>query len=340
MNKQSEDDWARLVRKTRRRPLMWRPGVFDRNGGTLIRTRWTDLVIPIVVGLGLGIPITWEALQPNADMKPLLFVLSPFCLLIAVSSIVRSSSMFVRSDSDELVVRYGFRLFATRLILSRRDVVVDYCVGSDTNLAKSLHGFKFILLRHARTNEVAHVGFALVSDDALIVFDALSRLLGAGHNYTQAVITLHDGSLIRVDRLATWAAGKWRNYTTTLTQTDSRTIQLSRRAFGKNRNVADTSADVYPVQIESQRDGVRIRYSNNDERSVPDYDCVAVQVCKEEIAQRHTRYEVNLITDSSTTERLNLASVDIALNEHPKAVWNIAKTIGELLELEVVDHIS
>lgn len=103
--------------------------------------------------------------------------------------------------------------------------------------------------------------------------------------------------------------------------------------------MVDAAADVYPVQIESQRDAVRIRFSNHTEKSVPDYDCVAVQICKEEIAQRRTRYEVNLITDSSTTERVNLVSFDIAINEPPDVVWDAANRIGELLELEVVDHL-
>lgn len=152
-------------------------------------------------------------------------------------------------------------------------------------------------------------------------------------------MTLHDGLMVKVDRLATWEAGKWRCYKNQLSNTDPKTIEITRRAFGENRHVVDAAADVYPIRIEVQRDAVCIHYSNHDERTIPDYECFAIQICKEEIAQRRTRYEVNLITDSSKTERLNLLSFDIALNTAPDAVWAAANNVGDLLELEVFSHL-
>ena len=103
--------------------------------------------------------------------------------------------------------------------------------------------------------------------------------------------------------------------------------------------MADAAADIYPVRIESKHSSVLIHYSNHDQRSVPDYECVAVQLCKEDIAQRRTRFEVNLITDSSTTERINLLSVDLQPGTTPDTVRDAASEIADLLELEFVDHL-
>lgn len=338
MDRQPQTDWARFVAKTRRRPLMWRPGVFPNRDGTLFRPQLADRLVPFVVGTGLGVPLLWIALSPNADMRPVLLVVGLFCLWIACSDLFRTRRLFVHTDSDDIVVHCGFFLLPTQLVFSRQDVVAEYRLGADTNLAKSLHGFKFILFRHRETNEVAHFGFTLVSDDAMKVFDALSDLVGEGHNYSQAVVTLDDGSTVMVDRLATWAAGKWRSYENQLTEPDSKTIEITRRAFGENRTTADPAADIYPMWIESLHDAVRIQYSNHEEKTVSLYDCVAVQICKEEIAQRRTRYEVNLITDSSTTERVNLMSFDIAPDQPSDVVRDAATKIATLLELEIADH--
>ena len=339
MNQASNNDWQRLVAKTRRRALMNRPGVFAQHDGTLIRPQWTDRLVGIVVGLGLGIPCTWAAFQPEADLRWVLIVVGPLCLFAACSQVLWKSSLFIPTDSDDVIVRYGLVFLPVRLILPRQQLVVEYCLGAETGLSKSLRGFKFILLRDRESDEVAHVACALVSHDALRVFAALSELIGEGHNYTEAVIELDDGQMLKVDRLATWAAGKWRSYKSEISRTGSDSIHISRRAFGENRNVADAAADIYPVRIESKHSSVLIHYSNHDQRSVPDYECVAVQLCKEDIAQRRTRFEVNLITDSSTTERINLLSVDLQPGTTPDTVRDAASEIADLLELEFVDHL-
>lgn len=335
----SNSDWSRLVAKTYKRPLMWRPGVFSKRNGTLLRPQWSDRLVAIGVGIGLGVPVIWAAFQPDVILKPLLYVVGPLLLWIAGSQLLRTTTLFVPNDSEDVIVRYGFILFPTRLVLPRQQLVVEYCAGAETNLHKSLRSFKHILLRHLGTDDVAHLAFTLVSDDALRIFDALSALLGGSHNYTEAVVTLHDGLMVRVNRLATWEAGKWRCYENQLTPTDSKTIEITRRTFGENRHVVNNAGDVYPIQIEVQRDTVCIRYSNHAERTIPDYECFAIQVCKEEIAQRRTRYEVNLITDSSKTERLNLLSYDIAPDAAVDDVWAAANSVGVLLDLEVFSHL-
>ena len=121
MNERSNSDWARFVAKTRKRPLIWCPRVFTKDDGTLLRTSWSDRLVPIVVGLGLGIPLTWMAFQDDWT-RLLAIIVGPFCLWIAASHLLRTSSLFVRSDSNDVIVRYGFSFFPTRLTLSRQDL--------------------------------------------------------------------------------------------------------------------------------------------------------------------------------------------------------------------------
>ena len=81
-------------------------------------------------------------------------------------------------------------------------------------------------------------------------------------------------------------------------------------------------------------------YSNHDEKSVPHDDCVALQFCKEETAQcAKTRYEVNLIVNSFQDNRLNLMSFDLRRHESPDEPRRAAEQLGELLDLEVLDHL-
>ena len=145
---------------------------------------------------------------------------------------------------------------------------------------------------------------------------------------------------MRVDRLPTWEAGKWRTYRNQWKVVAPNTVQIKRKAYGENRNVVDRTADVYPVRIESDDESVRLIYSNHDEKSVPHYDCVALQFCKEETEERaKTRFEINLIVDSFQENRLNLMSFDLRRGEAPDEPRRAAEELGELLGLELVDHL-
>jgi hypothetical protein len=202
-------------------------------------------------------------------------------------------------------------------------------------------------LRHLETEEVAYIGYTMKSKYALRVFDSLSRILAEdSRNYTQAIITLEDDSLLPVDRQATWAASHRRKYRSQLTVVAPNTVEIMRKVIGEN--FVDREADIYPVRIESDDESVRLIYSNDEEKSVPYDDCVALQLCKEEIAERFTRYEVNLIVNSIKDNRLNLMSFDVepslmsfdvSLSESPDQPRNAAEQLSELLDLEVVDHL-
>jgi hypothetical protein len=208
-------------------------------------------------------------------------------------------------------------------------------------LHRTWGGFKIVLLRHVETQEVAHLGYTVQRDDSLRLFDALSRILAEGsRNYTQAVITLADDSLLRVDCLATWEVGHERRYKSRLSVIAENAAEIKRRAFSGDRSVVDRAADVYPVRIETNDEAIRIVYSNHDEKSVPQVDCVALQLCKEEIPERVTRYEINQIEDSFKGNRINLMSFDLSPYESPDEPRHAAEQLGQLLDCEVVDHLA
>ena len=336
MNDPTNADWNRLVRKTRRRPLIFDPNAVQTAEGTKVRPKLARLAFIIGVGgffAGLLIFITGS--------KAATLVPGGLVLWAVIHQLCFPRRVFIPTDADDVIVRYGFFLLPTRLVLNRQSVVVDFQVGAKTELPRGWGGFKIVLLRHVETQEVAHLGYTMKSDDALRVFDALSRILAEGsRNYTQAVITLADDSLLRVDRLPTWEAGKWRTYRNQWTVLAPNAVEIKRKAYGENRNVVDRAADVYPVRIESDDESVRLIYSNHDEKSVPHYDCVALQFCKEETEERaKTRFEINLIEDSFKGNRINLMSFDVRRGESPDEPRRAAEQLGELLDLEVLDHL-
>ena len=340
MNDPTNTDWNRLVRKTRRRPLMFDPNAVQTAEGTKVRPRL--LISPLMACATVGGFFTGLTFYlPELWAKAVTFVPGGFLLSVLIYRLFFRASFFIPADADEVIIRHGFFLFQTRLVLNRQSLVVDYQVGAETELYSSLRGMKIILLRHVETQEVAHLGYSMKSEEALRVFDALSRVLAEGsHNYTQAVITLADDSLLRVDRLPTWEAGKWRTYRNQWKVVAPNTVQIKRKAYGENRNVVDRAADVYPVRIESDDESIRLTYSNHDEKSVPHYDCVALQFCKEETEERaKTRFEINLIVDSFQENRLNLMSFDLRRGEAPDEPRRAAEELGELLGLELVDHL-
>lgn len=341
MNHSPDADWHRLVQKTRKRPLMWFPDVVQSKAGMTVRSKLSDRLQLIALTTVMGVIFTRVSfLIPEFIIMAFLFVCGSFCLYVAFLRSFFSASIFIPANVDEVIIRYGFILLQTRLVLDRQSVVVDYYLGSETRLSRSWRGFKIVSLRHLETQEDAYIGYTMKSDDALRVFNSLSRILAEGsRNYTQAVITLEDDSILRVDRLATWEAGKWRNYRSQLTVVAPNTVEIERKAFGTNRNVVDRAADVYPVRIESNDESVRLIYSNHDEKSVLHDDCVALQLCKEKIAQRATRYEVNLIVNSFQDNRLNLISFDLRRHESPDEPRRAAEQLGEFLDIEVLDHL-
>jgi hypothetical protein len=335
MNEPTDTDWKRLVRKTRRRPLMYDPIAVQTAEGTKVRPKWVRLVG--VIGIGgffAGLLFFMGASQP-ATLVPVGLV-----LWAAIHELCFPRRVFIPANADEVIVRYGFFLLPTRLVLNRQSVVVDFQVAAETELPRGWGGFKIVLLRHVETDQVAHLGYTMQRDDALRVFDTLSGLLAeGGRNFTEAVVTLHDGSLLRVDRLATWAAGHKRRYKSRLSVIADNAAEIERRAFSRDRAIVDRAADIYPVRIATNHETIRIVYSNGGEKSVSWDDCVALQLCKEEIAERATRYEVNLILDSFDDNRLNLMSFDVRRHESADEPRRAAEQLGELLDLEVLDHL-
>ena len=319
---------------------MFDPNAVQTAEGTKVRPRL--LISPLMACATVGGFFTGVTFYlPELWAKAVTFVPGGFVLSGLIYRLFFRSSVFIPADADEVIIRHGFFLLQTRLVLNRQSLVVDYQLGAETELYSSLRRMKIILLRHVETQEVAHLGYSMKSEEALRVFDALSRVLAEGsHNYTQAVITLADDSLLRVDRLPTWEAGKWRTYRNQWKVVAPNTVQIKRKAYGENRNVVDRAADVYPVRIESDDESVRLIYSNHDEKSVPHYDCVALQFCKEETEERaKTRFEINLIVDSFQDNRLNLMSFDLRRGEAPDEPRRAAEELGELLGLELVDHL-
>ncbi len=335
MNDPTNADWNRLVRKTRRRPLMFDPIAVQTAEGTKVRPKLARLAFIIGVGVFFAGLLFFITGSKAATLVP-----GGLVLWAVIHQLCFPRSVFIPADADEVIVRYGFFLLPTRLVLNRQSVVVDFQVGAKTELPRGWRGFKIVLLRHVETQEVAHLGYTMKSDDALRVFDALSRILAEGsRNYTQAVITLADDSLLRVDCLATWEVGHKRRYKSRLSVIAENAAEIKRRAFSRDRSVVDRAADVYPVRIETNDEAIRIIYSNHDEKSVPQVDCVALQLCKEEIPERVTRYEINLIEDSFKGNRINLMSFDLPPHESPDQPRRAAQQLGELLDLEVVDHL-
>lgn len=335
MNYPSDADWNRLVRKTRKRPLMFDPKAVLTAESTKVRPKLERLVFIIGCGVFFAGLLFFMTESKATTLLP-----GGLVLWAVIHQLCFPRSVLIPTDTDEVIVRYGFFLLPTRLVLNRQSVVVDYQVGAKTELHRTWGGFKIVLLRHVETQEVAYLGYTLKSEDALPVFDALSRILAEGsHNYTQAVITLADGSPLRVDRLATWEVGHKRRYKSQLSVVAENAAEIKRKAFSRDRSIVDHAADVYPVRIETNEEAIRIVYSNHDEKSIPYDDCVALQLCKEEIPERATRYEINLIEDSFMGNRINLMSFDVRAHEPPDQPRHAAEQLGELLDLEVVDHL-
>ena len=341
MSDSSHDDWLHLVRKTRRRPLIWFPVARQTASGTAVSQRSFDRLFKIVMSVGIGVGLSWATLAASNDLSwETTLVLTPGVLILCmgIPAIFFNSRVFIPAAGDRFTVQIGFCLLPRRLKLDRTKVTVDFRRGRDTTLHSSLHGFKYVILRHIETDEVVHLGYTLKGEDALRTFDTMSKLLApGGSNAAVGVITLEDGSLLQVDRLATWEAGHFRKYKSSLSIADN-VGRIERKAFGHDRNVVDRKADVFPVQIKLDNDTVRIRYADQSEKSFAWDDCVAIQLCREEIAERYTRYEVNLIEDFFMANRVNLMSFDLAPNSEPAGPLNAARQLGQLLECEVVNH--
>lgn len=341
MSDSSHDDWLHLVRKTRRRPLIWFPVARPTAGGTAVIQKPFERLFKIAMSVGMGVGFSWAALAAGDGLSwgtVLVLSVGVLALCGGIRVIFFDSRVFIPEAGDRFTVQIGFCLLPRRLELDRTKVTVDFRRGSDTTLHSSLHGFKYVILRHLETDEVVHLGYTLKGEDALRTFDAMSKLLApGGSNASVGVITLEDGSLLQVDRLATWEAGHWRKYKSTLS-IEGNVAQIERKAFGKDRNVVDRKADVFPVQVKMDNDTVRIHYADQSEKSFAWDDCVAIQVCREEIAERYTRYEVNLIEDFFRANRVNLMSFDLAPNSEPAVPLEAARRLGQLLECEIVDH--
>lgn len=300
-----------------------------------------DLWLMVPAMFLFGAVLTWGAFFWTDGLweRVLLSVVGSFLIWGSLQRLLCPGSVLVPNDGSDVVVRSGFLLMPTRLLLDREKTAVDYQVGSDTDLHKSLGGFKNILLRHVETEEVAHLTFSLKNDDALRVFDALTKVLASGgRNTSQAVITNEDGSMLRVDRLATWQAGQWRSYHSQIS-TVGNAVVVTRRAYGENRNVLDRSGDDYPIRIEPVGNDIRISYSKSGAKSYSWDDCICLQMCREEIPERATRYEINLIEDYLRGNRINLLSVDVSPFDSLDEFKEAAAKLGDLLELEVVDHL-
>jgi hypothetical protein len=340
MSASSHDDWLHLVQKTRRRPLIWFPVARQTAGGTAVIQRPFERLFKVFMSVVMGAGFSWVALAAGDGLSwgtMLILSVGVLVLCMGIRAIFFDSRVFIPTAGDRFTVQIGFCLLR-RLELDRTKVTVDFRRGSDTTLHSSLHGFKYVILRHLETDEVVHLGYTLKGEDALRAFDTMSKLLApGGSNASVGVITLEDGSLLQVDRRATWEAGHFRKYKSSLSIADN-VGRIERKAFGHDRNVIDRKADVFPVQIKMDNDTVRIRYADQSEKSFAWDDCVAIQLCREAIAERYTRYEVNLIEDFFMANRVNLMSFDLAPNAEPADPLDAARQLGQLLECEVVNH--
>lgn len=341
MNYPANTDWRRLVAKTRRRPLIWCPAAVQALEGAKVRSKPLDLLIGMAVAIVMGVPLTWLSFHcEELWSQAVTLLVGVFLIWTAVFRVLFPRSVFIPTDGDEIIVRYGFFLLPRRLVLDRQSVAVDYQLGAETKLPRGWGGLKIVSLRHVETQEVAHLGYSMKGDDALRVFDVLSGILAeGGRNASQAVVTLHDGSLLQVGRLATWAAGHKRRYTSQFSVIAENMAEIRRTAFLRDRSIVDRAADVHPVRIETNDLAIRIIYSNHEEKFVSRDDCVALQLCKEEVAGRRTRYEINLIVDPFKGNRVNLMSFDFAPLESPREPRQAAEELGQFLNCEVADHL-
>ena len=335
-------DWNQLVEKTRKRPLMWFPVAYPSVAGTTVCSNRNERLLFFPAFAIFGFILVWGSLSWIDVVwgRIVAGIVGAFILCVVTHRLLFPRNMFIPNNGNEITIQYGFLLAPTRLVLDRRTTTVDYQTGSETQLHSSLHRFKVILLRHVETQEVVHFGFTIKSDDALRAFDAMAKLLApGGRNISSAVITLADGSLLKVDRMATWAAGQWTTYRNRLT-VQGNAAEINRQAFGENKNVVEGQSNVYPVRIEANVDSVRLFYSNHQQKTVPRNDCVAIQLCKEEIAGRnHTRFEINLIEDAFFGNRVNLMSYDLSPHDLGDEVRQAAEQLGQLLQCDLVDHL-
>jgi hypothetical protein len=133
MNHPSDADWRRLVQKTRKRPLMWFPDVVQSTEGTKVRPKPSERLFFIALATVMGVIFTYVSfLIPEFIFMALLFVVGSFCLYVAILRSFFLASIFIPANADEVIVRYGFFLLQTRLVLDRQSIIVDYHTGAET----------------------------------------------------------------------------------------------------------------------------------------------------------------------------------------------------------------
>jgi len=334
----SNSDWQQLLNKTKKRPLINMNAIIDHEGGLILKRKLVDRLLIIAISGALEGGCIAASFSRGVASPLIAQIIGGVILLLAVHGVLFNQKIKLSADGD-LIVTYGFVLFPTRIPIERDSVVLEYRTGAETTLHSSLRGFKIVLIRLVETNEVAHLGYTLTSDEGVRTFDAMAKFMNAGENSSKAVVEMDNGFVLYVDTTVTWAAGKIRNYKSKLTVIDRQTVEIKRQTRMDDRSVVDKQGDIYPVRIEASPSLVNLIYSNHDEDGIDADDCVAIQICKEDISQRRTRYEINLIEGVNEATRHNLMSFDIWPQKDVANVIEAAENIAAVLELSVENHL-
>ena len=334
----NSSDWQRLVSKTKQRPLVNMNAIIDHNGGLILRRKHLDILMLVAIAGVLGGSCVGVSFSKGVTYPLAAQIVGGILLLLAAYTALFRQKILLLANG-ELIASYGFFLFPSKLTIDPDSVVLEQKTGAETSLHSSLRGFKIILLRHNDTGEVAHLGYTMTTDEALFAFDAMSKFLAAGEKSASAVVELDNGFVLQVDTHATWAAGQRRNYMSKLTVVDQQTIEINRQTRREDRSTIDRKGDVYPIRIEATPSRVQLIYSDHNEVGIDADDCAAIQICKEEIPQRRTRYEINLIEGVHEATRHNLMSFDHWPQKSVAHIVEAAENIAAVLELDVENHL-
>ncbi len=338
-----ETDWAQLHRKTRRRPLIFDPAAISLPDGLKIRSKPSERAGRIALTLVLGTMFTGVTLLLSGSLwQPVLGLLGLFCYFVAVRGLFFPASIFCPSGSDELQLQYGFILFPRRVTIKRQGLSAVFGTGAQTKLSSGWKGIKIISLRRLDNGEEAYVGFTVQQgEDAKAAFEQLAAILGGDkQDHTKTTVARPDQTPLPVDTQPTWDAGKRHRSRCQLSFPAARVMQIQRKLFWKDRRIKYPAPPAYVVRIERHREQLCVVWSDRRTRNFPMTECVGIQLCGEYLIERHTRYEVNLLLNRATDNRVNLLSLDLDPQAEPVVPRDLAKQVAGCAGLPVLDHLT
>jgi len=338
-----EANWAKLHRKTRRRPLIWLPAAVATADGMKIRSKPSELVPAVALALLIGGLFTGVALFGDAIVwKALLGFVGLFCIFVAIGRVFFPPSISWSSGCDDLRIQYGFILLPRRITLNRHRLCAAYNIGAETTLSRGWRGLKIISLKRLDTDEAAYIGYTTKSDDAKAVFQHLAAVLGGeSRDTTQTAVSLPDGTSISASTLATWDAGKWHRYQSQISYPAPRVAEIDRKIFRADRRIKHPAPPPYAIRIERQQDRLHVAWSDGGKREFPLSECLGIQLCREYTVQRRsTRYELNILLNQPEDNRVNLVSLDLSPHEEPVEPRDMAEHLAASLDLPVLDHLT